>query len=93
VHILEVFIYALIGYLFGGILFSVIVGRIFLKIDIRTIGSNNAGATNLGRAAKGHKGLFLHITGALLDTLKGFVAILINAIIARYGFKTAGFWS
>ncbi len=40
---------ALIGYLLGSICFAIPVSRLFIKQDIRTIGSKNAGMTNVLR--------------------------------------------
>ena len=65
-----------IAYLLGSIPFGLILVRIFLKEDIRTLGSGNIGATNVVRS--GAKGL-----GAatfLLDALKGYVAVYIAGI-------------
>jgi glycerol-3-phosphate acyltransferase PlsY len=66
------------SYLLGSIPVGYLLVRIFLKQDIRSIGSGNIGATNVLRS--GRKGL-----GAatfLLDVLKGCSAIWIAAYIA-----------
>lgn len=64
-------IIAAISYLLGSIPFGYILVRVFLKQDIRTTGSGNIGATNVGRT--GHKGLA--IATLLLDAGKGFAAV------------------
>ena len=66
------------SYLLGSIPVGYLLVRIFLKQDIRSIGSGNIGATNVLRS--GRKGL-----GAatfLLDMLKGCSAIWLAAYIA-----------
>ena len=67
---LEVIIF--ISYLLGSIPFGFILSKIFLKKDIRKIGSGNIGATNVLRT--GNK--FLAATTLILDILKGYVPVL-----------------
>jgi glycerol-3-phosphate acyltransferase PlsY len=64
-------IIAAVSYLLGSIPFGYILVRVFLKQDIRTTGSGNIGATNVGRT--GHRGLA--IATLLLDAGKGFIAV------------------
>jgi glycerol-3-phosphate acyltransferase PlsY len=59
---------AVIGYLIGSIPFGYIIVKLRKGIDIRTVGSGNIGATNVGRVA----GLGWGILCFLLDTAKGF---------------------
>lgn len=40
-----------VGFLAGGIPFSLIVGKLFARVDIRTVADGNPGATNVIRAA------------------------------------------
>jgi glycerol-3-phosphate acyltransferase PlsY len=61
-----------IAYLLGSIPFGYILVRLFLKQDVRAIGSGNIGATNVARS--GAKGL--GIATLVLDALKGFVAVI-----------------
>ena len=68
---------AAIVYILGAIPFSYILGKIVKGIDIRQMGSCNAGATNLIRCA----GKPLGITALILDILKGLVAVTIIANI------------
>lgn len=58
------------SYLIGSIPTALIAGKIILGIDIRTIGSGNAGATNLYRVA----GLRPYLAVLLVDILKGYAA-------------------
>lgn len=78
---------ALVGYLLGSINSAIIVSRIKGK-DIRTVGSGNAGATNILRTfGKGAAGLVF-----LIDILKGVAAVLIGQLLAgTYGGYLAGF--
>lgn len=65
------FVVALISYLLGSIPFGYILVRVFLRTDVRTLGSGNIGATNVGRT--GHRGLA--IATLLLDAGKGSLAV------------------
>lgn len=62
-----------IGYAFGCIQTSYLVGKLFKKIDIRDYGSGNAGATNAFRVF----GKKLGTICLLCDASKGMVAVLI----------------
>lgn len=69
---------AVVSYLLGSIPFGYILVRLFLKTDVRTLGSGNIGATNVLRS--GGKGL-----GAatfILDAAKGAAAVALAALIA-----------
>ena len=63
----------LCAYLLGSISFSVLIVRILLGIDVRTVGSGNAGATNVLRVA----GRFPALAALLLDAGKGLAAVLV----------------
>ena len=66
-------VFLIIGsYLLGSIPFGFIIGKAHGK-DLRTIGSGNIGATNLGRQA----GLLFFIFGFALDGIKGLIPVLI----------------
>ncbi len=71
-HMFEI-VAVIASYLIGAIPFGLIFSRIFLNIDVRTIGSGNIGATNVLRAA-GKKAAILTL---LADALKGFLPVLI----------------
>ena len=68
----ELFLVILISYLFGSIPFGLLLTKIFLKKDIREIGSGNIGATNVLRA--GNK--VLGYSTLVLDILKAVLPIL-----------------
>ena len=59
---------ALISYVFGSIPFGFLLTKIFLKKDIRKIGSGNIGATNALRT--GNK--LIAYSTLILDILKAF---------------------
>ncbi len=64
-------IVTLYSYLLGSIPFGLILTKIFLKKDIRKVGSGNIGTTNVLRT--GNK--FLALGTLILDLLKGFVSV------------------
>ena len=67
---------AIYSYLLGSIPFGLILTKIFLKKDIREVGSGNIGTTNVLRT--GNK--FLALTTLLLDLLKGFVSVFVTLL-------------
>ena len=69
---MELFIIGIISYLMGSIPFGLILTRIFLKKDIREIGSGNIGATNALRT--GNK--LIGYSTLLLDVLKAVIPVL-----------------
>ena len=69
--LITVFIYS---YLIGSIPFGLLFTKIFLKKDLRDIGSGNIGATNVLRTGKKS----LAILTLLLDVLKGYVSVFIT---------------
>jgi glycerol-3-phosphate acyltransferase PlsY len=72
----EYLLTAIIAYFLGAVPFSWLLGRFFVGVDIRTIGSGNPGATNLFRVNKP-----LGVVGLLLDVGKGFFPTLLLPII------------
>ncbi|MCB2218893.1 MAG: glycerol-3-phosphate 1-O-acyltransferase PlsY [Bacteroidetes bacterium] len=60
-----------LAYLIGSIPTSVWIGRIFYKIDVRTQGSGNAGATNTIRVLGWKAG----VPVLILDVFKGWLAV------------------
>jgi glycerol-3-phosphate acyltransferase PlsY len=69
---MEYLIFATGSYLFGSIPFGFILTKIFLKKDIRDIGSGNIGATNAlrtGNKLLGYATLILDMTKAVLPVL------------------------
>lgn len=71
------------AYLIGSVNFAVIFSKIFIKKDIREVGSGNAGMTNVMRAA----GAFPGILTFLGDALKGFIACFVGRLIFDYLFS------
>ncbi|MDC2987279.1 glycerol-3-phosphate 1-O-acyltransferase PlsY [Candidatus Pelagibacter bacterium] len=69
-------IVAVYSYLLGSIPFGLVLTKIFLKKDIREIGSGNIGTTNVLRT--GNKSLA--VTTLLLDLLKGYFSIVITFV-------------
>ncbi len=79
-----IFISAIVlAYLVGSIPTAVWVGRMFYKVDVRTKGSGNAGATNTIRVL----GLKAGIPVIIIDVLKGWLAVYLGAQIATPGFS------
>ena len=73
---LDLIIVCLYSYLLGSVPFGLILTKIFLKEDVRNIGSGNIGATNVLRT--GNKSLaFLTL---FFDILKGYICIYITLI-------------
>jgi len=69
---MEIFLIGIISYLMGSIPFGFILAKIFLKKDIREIGSGNIGATNALRT--GNK-IIGYLT-LILDILKAVIPVL-----------------
>ncbi len=71
--------WCLLGYLLGSIPTSVIVGRVFFGLDIRTQGSGNAGGTNAFRVFGWPAGLAV----VVVDIGKGVAAVLLTRFFGR----------
>jgi len=71
IDFLLVFFYS---YFLGSIPFGLVIIKIFLKQDIRKIGSGNIGTTNVLRTGKKS----LAIATLFLDAVKGYAAIMIS---------------
>ena len=69
---MDIFLIGVISYLMGSIPFGYILTKIFLKKDIREIGSGNIGATNALRT--GNK--FLGYSTLILDILKAIIPVI-----------------
>lgn len=63
----------LAAWVLGGIPFGLVLVRLFLGVDIRTIGSGNVGATNASRAFSKRVRLPVFFLIYLLDFAKGFL--------------------
>ncbi|MBP3627302.1 MAG: glycerol-3-phosphate 1-O-acyltransferase PlsY [Clostridia bacterium] len=68
------------AYLIGSINFAVVFSGVFLKKDVRDMGSGNAGTTNMMRVG----GFLPGALTFLCDALKGFVACFIGELIFEY---------
>ena len=69
---MEVLIISILSYLMGSVPFGFILTKVFLKKDIRDIGSGNIGATNALRAGNkslGYGTLFLDIIKAIIPVI------------------------
>ncbi len=73
-------ILVLTAYLLGSMPWSVWLGRIFYRVDIRDYGSGNAGATNTMRVLGTTPGLVV----LTLDALKGFAAVKLANLFPAY---------
>jgi len=73
-----ILLWVLIGFFTGAIPFSLIIGKLVSKTDIRAIGDGNPGGANVIKAG----GLKAGIPAILLDTLKGFFPIY---LAQKYG--------
>ena len=74
--------WTLIGFLLGSLPFSVWLGKIVLRTDIRRYGDGNPGGTNVIRAGNCGLGML----AIFLDMLKGAVPVA----LAYYVFKVDG---
>ena len=72
--ITELIYISIYSYILGSIPFGLLLTKIFLKKDIRKIGSRNIGATNVLRAGKKSLG----VATLLLDALKAYASVLIT---------------
>ena len=63
-------LFAILGYLLGSLNFSIIIGKLFYKIDVREHGSKNAGTTNTLRVLGKGPAIFV----LLFDTFKAVIA-------------------
>ena len=73
---INIIIVGIYSYLLGSIPFGLVLTKIFLKKDIRTIGSGNLGTTNVLRT--GNK--FLAIATLVFDLFKGYISVYITIL-------------
>ena len=71
---INLIIVAVYSYLLGSIPFGLVLTKMFLKKDIREIGSGNIGTTNVLRTGKKS----LALATLILDLLKGYFSIIIT---------------
>jgi len=79
-------IVALIGYLSGNIQSAYLLGKLVKKVDIRTLGQGNAGASNAVESLGWKFGAVV----ALIDILKGIFAVLLVKYLFSVGFNKEG---
>ncbi|MEW6618107.1 MAG: glycerol-3-phosphate 1-O-acyltransferase PlsY [bacterium] len=75
---MEIILVIIFSYLIGAIPTAYIIGRIFGKVDIRTVGSGNVGASNVYRIV----GKTAGISVLIIDILKGFLPIYLVNLLA-----------
>lgn len=80
---------AVVGYLIGGIPWSLIIGKRFYGIDLREHGSGNLGATNVFRTL----GAKAAIVTLLLDISKGSAAVLLARLLVPASSGVAYEWA
>ncbi len=68
-----------IAYALGSIPFGLILVRVFRGIDVRQTGSGNIGTANVARVAPA-----LGLWTLILDTAKGYVAVVVARVIANH---------
>ena len=78
--IIILILFLLLSYLLGSIPFSLVVGKLFFKKDIRNYGSGNLGGTNTGRVLGKKAGFAVMV----LDQLKAVIAILIVTLVMKH---------
>lgn len=77
---MKVFLTMLISYLIGCFSSAYFLGKISMKIDIRSYGSGNAGATNALRVL----GKKMGVITLVLDVFKGILAVIIGSKIMDF---------
>ena len=82
----ELLLVTVLGYLIGSIPFGYFIARHRAKIDITAHGSGRTGATNVLRTL----GRKMAALVALLDMLKGVVAVLLAGVIVGHQFMMVG---
>jgi glycerol-3-phosphate acyltransferase PlsY len=64
-------LWSLFGYFIGAIPFAVLLGKVFLKQDIRAVGDRNPGGTNTWKAG----GWKIGLPAILLEMFKGYLPV------------------
>lgn len=79
----------ILAYLLGSISFAVILSKLFLKKDVREMGSGNAGTTNVMRTG----GFKLGALTFLGDVIKGLIACLVGKLVFKAVFENGDEWA
>lgn len=82
------FLSVILAYLLGSISFAIVFSKIFMKKDVRELGSGNAGTTNVMRTG----GFKLGALTFICDVLKGFVGCYVGKIIFTSIFENSEQW-
>lgn len=82
----EIIISAVVGYLLGNIQAAYILGKLIKKVDIRTMGQGNAGASNAVESLGWKFGVLV----AIIDVLKGAVSILLIKMLFKVELNSEG---
>lgn len=82
----EIIISAVVGYLLGNIQAAYILGKLIKKVDIRTMGQGNAGASNAVESLGWKYGVLV----AIIDVLKGAVSILLIKMLFKVELNSEG---
>lgn len=85
---IELIVKAVLAYLLGSVLGSLVVGRLRSGVDIRTLGSGNAGGTNALRT----QGKVFAFWVMLIDIGKGWLAAGPLAAASLPGLSTVPLW-
>ena len=75
--VMQIILFIVIAYLIGSISPALLVGKIFYKTDIRTMGSGNLGTTNTFRCLGKKAGLIVFV----LDISKGIIATMLPSLV------------
>lgn len=75
--VMQIILFIVIAYLIGSISPALLVGKIFYKTDIRTMGSGNLGTTNTFRCLGKKAGVIVFI----LDISKGIIATMLPSLV------------
>ncbi len=75
--VIQIILFIVIAYLIGSISPALLVGKIFYKTDIRTMGSGNLGTTNTFRCLGKKAGVIVFV----LDISKGIIATMLPSLV------------
>ena len=68
---MQIVLWTVVGYFLGAVPFSVLLGKLLAKKDVRSVGDGNPGGTNALKAG----GLKVGVPAILLDIGKGFLPV------------------